>query len=303
MTGKLIRLTTLALFVASCRNAQPTDGRLIEAQILSANNLNKDYATPTFLQGIVDDVNCADSVLLRKKLVLADHFNSSDTNEILLIPYVPNANSYKSSAYSDINNRFVLMNPTYIREFTLKNTLSSDTSSFKPVLELMLLHEMGHFILKKEGAFDLLLGSSHTSTGQQTYNTQPEFLTSVKKVELSADSLAIEMVKKKLNDVSSNCLGIAFDVELIIPGMQFQLSGRRMIDRFGSNDVGFLHDPSNDHPNLELRISFMNYFLFPTDSLRQMIDDYLYNRTVVPVHRQESDPRLFQAQEKKLPGE
>jgi hypothetical protein len=100
-----------------------------------------------------------------------------------------------------------------------------------------------------------------------------------------------------------NCLNTAFDIQLLVPGMQFQLAGRRIIDNFGSNTINFLHDPTSDHPNLELRITFMNYFLFPSDSLRLMIDNYLYNRTVAPVHRQELDPRIFQGKEKKLPAE
>ena len=296
-----IRLTVAAIILLSaCRAHSGADGREFETQVLASYDLRKDYSSLSLLQEIAALVNCADSAILGKRLVFAPDFHSADTGQILLIPYVPNGKSFRSSAYSDINNRFVLINPSYIREFTLNNTLN-DTISFKPVLELMLLHEMGHFILRKEGAFDAINSGPRGMTGQQPDNTQPEFLTSLKKVELSADSIAIDLVEKASKSKRDSCLNIAFDVELILPGMQYQLSGRRMIDRFGSPDVGFLHDPSNDHPNLELRVTFMNYFLYPNDTLRQMIDNYLYNRTIAPVHRQESDPRIFQGQEKKLP--
>jgi hypothetical protein len=155
----------------------------------------------------------------------------------------------------------------------------------------MLLHEAGHFILKTTGAFDAI-GDNKPD------NSRPEYLTTVKKTELACDSLAIDLVKSNLTNNSISCKSIGFDVQLIIPGMQLNLAGRRMIDNFGAKQIGFLHDPSNTHPNLELRITFMNYFLNRTDALRQMIDDYIYNRTVAPVHNQEFDPRIYQGQKK-----
>jgi len=290
------------LFCYSCKQPLPVDGNLVENQIITANNLRRDFTDPDFLQSVLNDVNCADSAVLCKKIVLAEKYHSADTTEILLIPFTPKGDNYRSSAYSDVAQRFVLINPVYIRDFTLKYTLN-DTGSFRPVLELMLLHEMGHFLLRKTGAFDVVSNSPGSGLGQQKDNNQPEYLTSVKKVEMSADSLAIDMVKRKLNPKNRACLDIAFSIERIVPGMQFMLAGRRAIDHFGAPDEGFLHEPSNDHPNLELRITFMNYFLFPGDSLKAMIDNYLYDRTVAPVHRQEFDPKIFQGQEKRPPGQ
>ncbi len=75
---------------------------------------------------------------------------------------------------------------------------------------------------------------------------------------MSADSLAIDLVRRNAQTKNQTCANIAFDIELMVPGMQFQLSGMRMIENFGARDIAFLHDPSSDHPNLELRISFMN---------------------------------------------
>jgi len=288
--------------LSGCHTALAPDGLAIEHEILTANNLAKSFDDAPLIDELIKDINCAASTIIGKKLVLAKDFNSSDTSQILLIPFISNGKIYKSSAYSDVKNRIVLINPSYIRDFTLNNTLN-DTISYKPVLELMLLHELGHFILKMSGAFDSLENKPGSIVGEQNYSgTKPEYSTSLKRIELSADSLAIDLVKRKLNSRDYDCFGIAFDIQRIVPGMQFTLSGKRIIERFGDPNIGFLRDPSNDYPNLELRITFMNYFLFPNDSLKKMIDDYIYNRTVAPVHRQELDPRIFQGGEKKLSG-
>ena len=299
MTSNWIKFAVLACIVASCHHDKPPDGLQVELQLLSDNHLSKDYSNLASLEQAISDVNCADSAVLRKKIVLAKDFRSWDTSQILLVPFVSDGVSFKSSAYSDVKNRFIFISPAYIRQFTLKNTLN-DSLAYAPVLKLMLLHEAAHFLLNRSGAFDEL-SASPTKTGQQRYDTEPEFLTSVKKLEMSADSLAIDIVKRKLASKDYNCLGAALDIQLVLPGMQFQLAGTRIIENFPSNSSSFLHDPSNDHPNLELRVTFMNYFLYPSDSLRQMIDDYLYNRTVAPVSRQLTDPRIFQGDEKKLP--
>jgi hypothetical protein len=296
------KFVVAGLLLCSCHrgNNRKPDGLAVETQLLSDYHLSKDYSDVTLLEEVINDINCADSVVLGKKIKLAASFHSWDTTQILLIPFISNGALFKSSAYSDVHNRFILINPSYIRAFTLKNTLN-DSISHAPILKLMLLHEVGHFILHRSGSFDEI--ESTTQTGEQVHDpSQPEFLTTIKKIELSADSLAIDLIKRKLNGRDYNCLAVAFDIQRIVPGMQFQMAGMRMIENFGSNTIHYLYDPSKDHPNLELRITFMNYFLYPSDSLRQMIDGYLYNRTVAPVHRQEFDPRIFQIQEKKLPG-
>ena len=300
MTKKAISLfIPILLAFFGCKTNYAVDGPQVEPLILQANDLKKAVVNTDSLQSVLEDINCAVSGVFNKRLVLAGNYASADTSEILVVPFVPNGESLKSSAYANISRRFILIDPVYIRAFTSQNTLN-DSSSYQPLLELMLLHEVGHFILGKEGAFDVISGGKDKGSGQQTDNTQPEYITSIKKIELSADSLAIFFVKRLLKAKGNTCHFFAMDIERIVPGMQFQMSGRRMIDNFGARDIGFLHDPTPDHPNMELRITYMNYFLFPNDSLKQMIDNYIYDRTVAPVHRQELDPRIFQGQEKKL---
>lgn len=292
----------LIVLAFSCMHPKPAppDGQRLQDHYLLDNNLRKDYSAGRYLSEVIASVNCIDSGVMTKKIVLAGDFTSSDTNQILLIPYIPNGANFKSSSYSDIANRVILLNPSYIREFARTNALN-DTLAYIPLLELMLLHEIGHFILHQSGYFDRITTlSSGKELGEQRDDTQPEFLTSVKKIELAADSLAIGMVRRQLPSGVLCCGGQPFEIQLVIPGMQFNLAGTRDIENFGSPHINFLHDPNPDHPNLELRITFMNYFLNPNDTLRQMIDDYLYERTVAPVHRQETDPKIFQGEEKKL---
>ncbi len=39
------------------------------------------------------------------------------------------------------------------------------------------------------------------------------------------------------------------------------LSGKRTIQNFGSPQILFLPDAESSHPNLELRVAFMSYYL------------------------------------------
>jgi hypothetical protein len=295
---KGIKLAIGLALIAGCRNNSPVDGPTVTSRVLFQNDLQLDSSQNATLKVALAEINCTDSIFFHKHLVLASGYHSNDTTEIMVIPFAPNGKELNSGAFCSIKDRIILINPVYIKAFALKNTLN-DTLSFQPVIELMLLHEIGHFILGKEGAFDNL-GSEQSKLGQQVSDSQPEYITSLKKIELSADSLAMQIVRRKLASKKGSCLDVAFDIERVVPGIQFQLAGSRMIDNFGSSAIGFLHDPTNDHPNLELRITFMDYFLFPSDSLKKMIDDYIYNRTVAAVHRQEFDPEIYQGNEKIL---
>jgi len=47
----------------------------------------------------------------------------------------------------------------------------------------------------------------------------------------------------------------------------------------------------------------MNYYLFPDSATRQAVDDYLYNREVLPITLQDRDPAIYQGKGKKLRAE
>ena len=229
-----------------------------------------------------------------------------DTTTILVIPFGAKLRDMKSSAYSDIKNRFILLGPALVNRF-VKRTALNDSSSTPAIIMLLLLHELGHFAVGKEGAFDRLESSEEdewtdekkSELGEQKMDTEPEYLTSHKRIELACDSSAMAMIKPHLLNVKEmDCYNTAFNVQLVLPGMGFKLFGTRMIGQFGSTAINLLRDPSNTHPNMELRIAFMNYFLSGREDQRKMIDDYLYDREVAPVHRQEMDPRIFQGERK-----
>ncbi|MEP6554605.1 MAG: hypothetical protein ABJB11_13745 [Ferruginibacter sp.] len=50
----------------------------------------------------------------------------------------------------------------------------------------------------------------------------------------------------------------------------------------------------------EVRLAFMNYYLYSNAEKRQQIDDYLYEREVAPINRQMNDPRIYKGEGKKL---
>jgi hypothetical protein len=133
--------------------------------------------------------------------------------------------------------------------------------------------------------------------GEQVMDTDPEYLTSVKRMEMKVDSMAIQMMKGSILSKDVDCYLCASSVQLLLPGMSYKLFGTRILAQFGQR-LKILRDPSASHPNMELRIAFMNYYLTPTDQGRQMIDEFLYDREVAPVHLQELDPRIFQGGEK-----
>src|SRR5688572_26336489 len=124
MIKNWIKLVPFLVVLVSCNNEKQSDGLAVENKILSDYNLIRDFSDSRLIEELIKDINCADSAVLRKRLVLAGDFNSSDTSEILLIPFISNGMIFKSSAYSDVENRIILINPSYIREFTLKNTLN-----------------------------------------------------------------------------------------------------------------------------------------------------------------------------------
>jgi hypothetical protein len=285
------------VIITGCHPKRRLDGNFIESSVLASNDLGRDFTSREFLPLILNEINCTDSAVLKKKIVLSEAFHSSDTSEILLIPFSSNGQLYISSAYSDVKNRYILIDPEYI-EFFAHNSTALDSNSYKPVLELMLLHEIGHFILNKEVAFDKTTSPDKNKMFLSKPPNQPEYLTVDKKIELKVDSIAISLIKQKFKSGKYSCLGVAFEVETLIPDMELQLSTLRTISNFGSQDIDFLRDPNPDHPNLELRIAFMNYFLNPNPLIKEKIDNYLYNRTVAPVHRQEFDPKIFQGSNK-----
>ncbi|SHH92284.1 hypothetical protein SAMN05444671_4298 [Flavobacterium sp. CF108] len=278
----------------SCKEEKKVDSLDIEKQFLAQNGLDSDKSINQDLRIILEKLNSLNSKAFNKKLKLAQDYNPEDPNEILVIPYSSTRENNYSEGFSDIKNQLILLNIPSIRNFTAKNALSGE-ESLLPVVELIILHEIGHFILGKEGSFDEnTITVSHTMMEK----TQPEFITTLKKIELDADSLAIDLLKKGLKQ-KNNFADISNDLQLLLPGLQFQMFGNRLPDSWflGGNQI--LHDPSINYPNMELRVMFMNYFLYPTEERKLQIQEYLYNRTVTPIHLQEFTPQIYQGEKDK----
>ena len=299
MTYRFILI--ISVFTWGCSEKKPT-GQEYASEVLSQLGIYQDTTDNNILTHVMAEVNCLSAEVGGKRVVLEDKFIYGDTNLILLIPYSTMLKDLSSPAFSEISNHYIIINPTFIRKFA-KESLLNDTTGLPALFKLILLHELGHFKLGFNGAYDAPeIKRNNLNLGEQKMDTEPEYLTTVKRREMSVDSMAILMVKKGLSSKDMNCLSPALDVEIMLPGMSFQLFGIRLLDQFGQPNK-ILRDPSPSHPNMELRVAFMNYFLMPNDQLKEMIDDYLYNREVAPVHQQEIDPRIYQGTEKILPGD
>jgi hypothetical protein len=283
--------------LASCR--PHPDAKVIEAALLDSTRVLSDHSADSALIPVLTDVNGLSHLSGYKSLHLQDSYDASDTNEVLVIPFAPREGKFEQvTAFCLLGPRAVFIQPGYIIAYA-KNKLLNDSTDVQALTELMLLHELGHFALGIDGSFDKSEGPSFGSTlGEQNLHLSPILLTTVKRQELKADSLAALLIQKGANSKNVTCFVAASNLEMLIGGSQFVLSGLRDIEHFGSNHIDELEDPENTHPNLELRMTFMNYYLHPNDSLRLMLDHYLYEREVAPVERQQRDPRIFQGQEK-----
>jgi hypothetical protein len=114
----VINMLALILLLYACHGNKGISGKLIEEKVLNENNLGKDSSSLDILQPLLDNINCSIAQSLNKKMVLAGAYNSGETSLILVIPFVSNGVSFTSSAYSYIYSNIILVNPSFIREFT-----------------------------------------------------------------------------------------------------------------------------------------------------------------------------------------
>lgn len=229
--------------------------------------------------------------------------NPTDSFQVLLVPYKPVGSVGWQSGFSDLENRMIFICPTQIQKFVTDKQLN--TADLKEFIGIILLHELGHFISGTSGSFDKTDSvTANSGTGEISFGTEPEWMTYAKKQEMKVDSLAMEMVKygmklKPKSDSALEAYSFATGVSLTVSSAEFSLFGIRLLSQFGSSDKA-IRDNSLTHPNLELRLAFMGYQLFPNPQKQEQIDEYLYNREVAPIERQSRDPRIYQGNEKVL---
>ena len=279
--------------VSSCR--PKPDAHVIEGALLDSMHVLSDHGYDSLLVPVLADVDSLSQLGPFKSLRLQDTYDARDTNQVLVIPFAPREGVLaQATAFCLLGPRVVFLQPGYIKAYA-KNRALNDSADLSPFMEMMLLHELGHFALGIEGGFDRSdTVSASSRLGEQDMHLSPILLTTLKRQELKADSLAGELIKKGAQSKNVRCFIASQNLEMLIGGSQFVLSGRRYIDKMGLLNRDELEDPENTHPNLELRMTFLNYYLHPTDSLRALIDHYLYEREVAPVERQQQDPRVFQ---------
>jgi hypothetical protein len=210
-----------------------------------------------------------------KRLMIVDKFNPDSSNHILLIPLIPFSNTI--SASSDLNNRFILINPEYVNSIAYETMLDPD--AIKDILSIILLHEVCHFYLNKPGKFDDIIDTQKTDSSKASNNTLFD-LTPLKMLELSVDSLAICIINKNLISKDTVCAHIARSLRRTLPILEGSILVDRILNVIGTPEENLLKDLSKTHPNFELRVAFMNYYLNPNPHKKVMLENYLKNREV-----------------------
>lgn len=287
-------LIIFILVLESCSNKN--FNKDIAANYLVEKGWVEDHTIDIKIKEVLEGINMMAFQKINKQFVLEDKYNPTDSGQILIIPFRKKNGIGTISAFSSIENRLVFVCPLQIKEFIVSNSLS-DSADMSGILGIILLHELCHFSLRISGSFDENLEAPKKQTselGELDMGTEPVLMTSQKRLELNVDSLAIEMVKKGIRNTEGNCFNTCLNIELALGGAEFMLFGKRTIEEFGNSKPKMIHDKSWSHPNIELRLAFMNYYLNPTLEKLNQIDNYLYQREVEPIHRQETDVRIYQ---------
>ena len=298
---KIFSLFVAIIFISvGCTNQ--VSNRDIASNYLIEKGYVEDHTIDKELTEVINGINILSKQYLNKEFVTEANYNAKDINQILVTPFRRKKGLGTISGFSSIENRLVFICPLQIKEFVGANSLS-DTADISGYLGIILLHELGHFTLGISGSFDENVSENSVEKsmlGEQDMGTEPEIMTSQKRLELKVDSLAVEFVKKGIKITDGNCFSTCMSIQLAINGAEYMLFGKRVIENFGSTAPNLIRDKNWTHPNLELRLAFMNYYLNPTLEKQSQIDDYLYQREIEPIHRQETDPRIYQGKGKSI---
>lgn len=296
-------ISILLFLISSCtRKDEKQNSSTIALNYLNEKGYVEDHTTDAEIEKIIDGLNILTRQNAKKYFTLASNYKTNDANQILIVPFRKKSQGATPTAFSSIQDNLVFICPLQIKEFVLKNSIS-DSTDITGYLGLILLHELGHFSLKISGSFDESILSDRgeiATIGEQDLGTDPVVLNLQKRLELKIDSLAVESIRKGIKIMEGTCSGTCFSIEFAITNAQFNFMGRRIIKNFGTAKGKTILDESWTHPNLELRLAFMNYYLNPTIEQWNQINDYLYQREIAPILLQETDPRIFQGRKKLL---
>jgi len=185
-----------------------------------------------------------------------------DTIESLMAPI----------AYVPKGSERIIFNPEKIEAFSttyLKE--SSQSMKVDPInaLSIILLHEVSH----------ILLGHSVDSDNGYHENSQLEYdrynleSNEYKRREYQADSLAANIISKSIENGSLD----ASEISLAVSFLSWNIQGDRIINNWGAQKSVFW-DKSKTHPNFELRILYMNYFITHIEDAKYLIDEFIKSR-------------------------
>jgi len=159
----------------------------------------------------------------------------------------------------------------------LADTLSGNFSSRSELdnerlLTICLLHEAGHIFHGDSGVGIMGLA------GDQFNDTAA----AEKELELRADRFAARQISEAMDEqFPSSRFTAAAMLPVELQNVSFNLTGRRLIDNFGKSTLRpreVFFDDSLTHPNLELRMLLLNYFIFPTEERAVMVEEFQRSR-------------------------
>jgi len=207
------------------------------------------------------------------KIKLSSDFDFQRKEEILLIPLIPFSKNI--SASSNIGCRFILINPDYINTIIYEIMLDPDV--FKEIVLLIIIHELCHFEMGKSGKFDEIITESINGNRILNADNYPNFNES-KLLELKVDSLAVSYIQKASKSKNKTVFSICNSLKKQLGILEASVAIDRITNFYGTPNFNVLNDLSKTHPNFELRIAFMNYYINPTESKKKMIDKFLEER-------------------------
>lgn len=296
MIAKFLSAILVVLIFNRC--SDPERGRKIADNYLTQRNLIADHTIDEQLEAVVEGVNCIIGGNSQRHFVTAQSYDPSDSSQIMIIPFRSRGLSQTSTGFSDIKNHAAFISPLQIKNY-LSTGIQKDTIDIAGYLGVILLHEFGHFEEQLSGAFDEGYGiSTEASVGEMSFDDTKELaMTLNKRLELRMDSIAIVILKKAGSN--AQCTDLQTKMKLAISDTEFDLTSIRLISHFGSPDINVLRDQAWTHPNMELRLAFMNFYLNPTVEKANRLNDLIFLRdTQNSFHL--IDPRINQSQRKSL---
>ena len=209
------------------------------------------------------------------EIKLSGDFDYHRKEEILLIPLTPYSKNI--SASSNIDYRFILLNPDYIN--TIMYEVMLDTDVFKDIVLLLIIHELCHFELGKSGQFDEIITKSINDNRSLNGDNYSNFNES-KLLELKVDSLAVSYIQKASLSNNKNVFSISNSLKKQLKILEASVAIDRITNFYGTPNSNVLNDLSKTHPNFELRLAFMNYYMNPSESKKRMLDKFIEEREI-----------------------